>query len=101
MELDSNFDSFSDVADEIAMPPKYKVVFLNDDFTPMNFVVTVLVEIFHKGAAEAEALMRNIHQSGRGVAGVYVYDIAETKAQETMQRAREQGFPLKCVLEKE
>lgn len=80
-------------------PPMYKVVLFNDDFTTKDFVVDILVMIYHKGAAEAAELMWRIHRQGEGVAGVYPLDIAETKVAATIDLARENGFPLKVSLE--
>ena len=94
-------ESSSDSAVEFELPPKYKVILLNDDFTTKDFVVYVLVNIFKKSEVEAERIMEAVHKSGRGIAGVYPYDIAATKARMTMDKARGSGFPLKCVVEKE
>jgi ATP-dependent Clp protease adaptor protein ClpS len=80
-------------------PPMYKVVLFNDDFTTKEFVVEILVVIYHKGAAEATELMWRIHRQGKGVAGVYPLDIAETKVAATIDLAHENGFPLKVSLE--
>jgi ATP-dependent Clp protease adaptor protein ClpS len=85
--------------EKTAEPPMYRVVLYNDDFTTKEFVVVVLVEVFHKGVAEATELMWRIHRQGRGVAGVYPLEIAETKATAVTELAREQGFPLKLSLE--
>ena len=80
-------------------PPMYKVVLFNDDFTTKEFVVEILVMIYHKAVGEAAELMWRIHRQGKGVAGVYSLDIAETKAVATIDLARENGFPLKVSLE--
>jgi ATP-dependent Clp protease adaptor protein ClpS len=82
-------------------PKKYKVVFLNDDTTPMEFVVGVLMEIFKHSAATAEKITMTIHNEGSGVVGVYSYEIAEQKSIETTQAARNNGFHLQVRLEEE
>jgi len=81
-------------------PSMYKVLLHNDDYTTMDFVVMVLETIFHKSAEEATVIMLNVHEQGRGVAGVYTRDVAETKAILVHDLARKNEFPLKCSLEK-
>lgn len=76
-------------------PRKYKVIFHNDDFTTMEFVVMVLAVVFHKTEADAQRIMLDVHRRGQGTAGVYSYDIAQTKAHKAMQMARDEGFPLR------
>ncbi|MBQ8978567.1 MAG: ATP-dependent Clp protease adaptor ClpS [Oscillospiraceae bacterium] len=80
-------------------PRKYNVIMLNDDFTTMDFVVQVLVDIFHKDPVTAEALMLDVHNKGRAVVGSYSYDIARTKVQTAMNRARAEGFPFLMLVE--
>jgi len=82
-------------------PPLYKCILLNDDYTPMEFVVEILKEVFHKPHAEATRIMLHVHQNGMGVAGIYPYEIAETKVRTVEELARESQYPLKCVMEKE
>ena len=82
-------------------PDMYKVVMLNDDFTTMDFVVEILIDIFGKSEAEARKIMFAVHKQGRGVAGVYVYDIAVSKIAQVDEAAKKKGFPLKCIVEKE
>lgn len=81
-------------------PPMYKVILLNDDYTPMEFVVEILKVVFHRPHAEATKIMLHVHQNGMGVAGVYPYEIAETKVRTVEELARQSEFPLKCVMEK-
>jgi ATP-dependent Clp protease adaptor protein ClpS len=81
-------------------PPLYKVILLNDDYTPMEFVVEILKAIFHKPHAEATRIMLHVHQNGMGVAGVYPCEIAETKVRTVEEIARQNEYPLKCVMEK-
>lgn len=83
----------------IREPRHYRVVMHNDDFTPMDFVVDILIDIFHKGVPEAERLMLMVHESGRAAVGSYPYDIAVTKVQTALARAREQGYPFRMTVE--
>jgi len=80
-------------------PTLYKVVLLNDDYTTMEFVVEVLMSVFQKTASEAYQIMMNVHVNGRGIAGVYPWEVAETKAETVISTARESGFPLQAVTE--
>lgn len=82
-------------------PKKWKVIFLNDEYTPMTFVTTVLREIFRKGEGESFSLMMDVHNNGSSVVGVYPKGIAETKKEETISRAREEGHPLNVRIEPE
>lgn len=82
-------------------PPMYKVMILNDDFTPMEFVVMVLERFFGMNHAQAFELMLTVHKKGLAVAGVFSYEIAETKVTQVMQMAREHQHPLQCTMEKE
>lgn len=81
------------------LPPDRKVVFYNDDFTTMDFVVDVLVSIFNKSAPEAEKIMRTVHENGSSVVGTYTYDIAVSRTNLTIQIARKNGFPLRVEIE--
>lgn len=86
---------------QLQEPPKYRVLLLNDDYTPMDFVVDILVQLFHKTPPQANRIMMSVHQKGSGVCGVYTYEIAETKVDEVIRCAREHGHPLMCVMEPE
>lgn len=81
---------------EVKLPPDYKVILFNDDYTTKDFVVEVLEHVFHKTTADAIAIMEAVHQTGMGVAGVYTYDIAVTRASLAENLARKRGFPLRC-----
>lgn len=83
----------------VQQPKKYRVVLHNDHYTTMEFVVDVLKKVFHKSAAEAHAIMMSVHQKGRGMVGIYPYDIAATKIEKTRSMARRNGYPLKCTME--
>ena len=80
-------------------PRLYNVVLLNDDYTTMDFVVSVLESVFGKCPAEAVQIMLQVHRTGKGVAGVYARQIAEAKVAQVHKRARAEGFPLKCSIE--
>jgi ATP-dependent Clp protease adaptor protein ClpS len=81
-------------------PSLYKVLLLNDDYTPMEFVVYVLQLYFNKSAEDAYTVMMHVHQKGVGVCGVYTYEVAETKVTQVMDHALQSGHPLQCTLEK-
>lgn len=82
-------------------PSMYKVLLLNDDFTPMDFVVHILEKFFHKNRQEATDIMMNVHRKGVGVCGVFTYEIAETKVTQVMDYARTHEQPLQCTMEKD
>ncbi len=82
-------------------PPLYKVLLLNDDFTPMEFVVYVLERFFHKNRQEATTIMLHVHRRGVGVCGVFTYEVAETKVNQVVDHARQNQHPLQCTMEKE
>ena len=86
---------------EITRPRLYRVLLLNDDYTPMDFVVMVLGQYFRKAEGEAQAIMLAVHRKGQGVAGVYTREVAETKVVQVTQHARTEGFPLRVVAEPE
>lgn len=85
---------------EAREPKQYKVFLLNDDYTPMDFVVQVLVSIFRKEATDATRIMLDIHKRGRGLGGVFTYDIAGTKVEQVKTLATQNGHPLKCLMER-
>jgi ATP-dependent Clp protease adaptor protein ClpS len=82
-------------------PKRWKVILLNDDSTPMEFVISLLVEIFKHTPDTAKEIMFQVHETGSGIAGVYSFEIAEAKAVEATQQARTNGFPLQIKLEEE
>ena len=82
-------------------PAMYKVLMLNDDYTPMEFVVHVLERFFAKGHEEAVRIMLHVHQRGVGVCGVFTYEVAETKVNQVMDLARQHQHPLQCTIEKD
>jgi ATP-dependent Clp protease adaptor protein ClpS len=88
-------------APETDTPPRYRVLLLNDDYTTWDFVIFVLMRFFRKSEAEAEAITLEVHQKGVGLAGVYPFEVAETKATQVIRAAREEGYPLRATVEPE
>ncbi len=86
---------------KLARPTRYKVLLFNDDYTPMEFVVLILEQIFGKGPTEATQIMLAVHRGGVGVAGVYVLDVAETRVAAVHQTAEARGYPLRAGVEQE
>jgi ATP-dependent Clp protease adaptor protein ClpS len=86
---------------KLKKPPLYKVLLHNDNFTSMEFVVSVLISVFHKNEQTAHAIMMKVHQQGVGVAGVYTYEIAEAKIDKVTELARAREFPLMCSMEED
>ncbi len=84
---------------QLQKPPMYKVLLLNDDFTPMDFVVSILQKIFYKSKEDAVKITMNVHTAGVGVCGVFTKDIAETKAEQVVVYAQENQHPLQCTIE--
>ena len=85
--------------EEVQEPRLYRVLLHNDDYTTMEFVIGILVEVFHKSAEQAAAIMLAVHEQGMGVCGVYPHEMAETKVATVHSRARGAGFPLKSTME--
>ena len=104
-DQNSNGDSGTIVVTETKTktkkPSMYKVLLLNDDYTPMEFVVHILERIFYKSHEEATQIMLHVHQKGIGVCGVYTYEIAETKVTQVVDIPRRNQHPLQCTMEKE
>lgn len=86
---------------QLKKPPLYKVILLNDDYTPMEFVVRVLERYFHKSREEATRIMLQVHQKGMGICGVFTREVAETKVRQVMLYAAESQHPLQCSMEPE
>ncbi len=87
------------VKSKVKLPKQYQVIMFNDDYTTMEFVIEVLTNIFNKNTIEAEKIMMDVHKVGHGIAGIYSYDIAMTKAGTAMSWAKEEGFPFKLSVE--
>jgi len=94
---DKEFDLDLDI--DIQEPKLYKVILLNDDYSTMEFVIDILVKIFHKTNDEAMQIMLNVHNKGKGVCGIYTYEVAQTKVAQVSQEARNKGYPLKAIIE--
>ena len=100
-ELDEGLDTGVIEKAEVQEPSFYKVVILNDDFTPMDFVTHVLQKFFNKSPDEAKKVMLDVHKDGVGVAGVFSFEVAETKVFLTNNLSKQNKYPLKCTMEKE
>ena len=106
---EENNDDFKDKFSSIVLeekpklkkPPLYKVIMLNDDYTPMEFVIEMLQTYFSKSQEQATEIMLHIHQKGIGICGLYTYEIAESKATQVLDKARKNQHPLQIKLEKE
>ncbi len=86
---------------KLKKPQLYKVILLNDDYTPMEYVVKLLMGIFNKSEAAAVQIMLSVHQQGSGICGIYTHEIAETKVKTVTEMAKIDEHPLKCIMEKE
>ena len=95
------FEEELDFALELEEPGMFKVLLHNDDYTSMDFVVDILIRIFHKTHAEAEQIMLQIHEKEKAVCGVYSFEIAQTKAEQVKQLAKENEFPLLATIEED
>ena len=106
---DNGGDGGGDFEDGVAVktrirtqkPSMYKVLMLNDDYTPMEFVIQILEQVFSKNQDEATQIMLHVHQKGVGICGVFTYEVAETKVNQTMDMARKHQHPLQCTIEKD
>lgn len=102
-DRDDDFDTaiITKTKSKTAKPPLYKVLLLNDDYTPMEFVVHILERFFGLGVTQAEAIMLAVHTKGLAVVGVFTHEVAETKVTQVMDYARRNQHPLQCTMEKE
>lgn len=98
---DTGTDIVTDTKPKTKKPSLYKVLLLNDDYTPMEFVVYVLERFFNKSRDEATRIMLHVHQKGVGVCGIYTFEVAETKVAQVMNFSRQNEHPLQCTMEKE
>lgn len=99
MDQQENSTVLERQAQKTKPPGRYQVVLLNDDFTPQEFVVEILKDVFTKTDVEAVEIMLYVHYKGRGVCGVFTKEVAETKVENVLTRAQKEGHPLKCVME--
>ncbi|MFP4483640.1 MAG: ATP-dependent Clp protease adapter ClpS [Spirochaetota bacterium] len=86
--------------EKVKEPDMYRVVLHNDDYTTMEFVVEVIMKVFHKSVMDATTIMLRVHKQGRGTVGTFTYDVAQTKAQQVHKLARQRDYPLKATVEK-
>ena len=101
MTVENDVQIDEKVKQTVQEPKKWKVIFLNDDYTPMDFVIQVLQQIFKHSQETATSITMQIHNEGSGIAGIYTFDIAEVKAVESTTLARTNGFPLQVKMEEE
>ena len=87
------------INEKIKEPDQFKVILLNDHYTTMEFVIEILMSIFHKSIEDASRIMLDIHKKGKGMVGVYTWDIAVTKSEQVHAAAKANEFPLKCIVE--
>ncbi|WP_041958229.1 ATP-dependent Clp protease adapter ClpS [Sulfurospirillum arsenophilum] len=99
--LEGEFQNETIDAIEIKEPRMYKVLLLNDDYSSMEFVIKVLMQIFHHSFEKANEIMLSVHEKGKGLCGVYTYEIAETKVAHVRKMAKEEQFPLRAIMEEE
>ena len=97
--MDENIDTIERTEHKVKQPNLYVVRLLNDDFTPFDFVIALLIEVFHKSMEEAQAITADIHKSGSGTVGIYTRDIAETKVQIVARTARAHEHPLQATID--
>jgi len=100
-EGEANIGVITKTRPKTKKPSLYKVLLLNDDYTPMEFVIHVLERFFNKSPEEATIIMLHVHQHGVGICGLYTYEVAETKVTQVMDFARQHQHPLQCTMEKE
>ena len=99
--IDKNGSDTGKKRKKASPPKKIKVIYHNDDYTPMEFVIHVLEQFFNKAHEEATQIMLHVHQKGVGTCGIYTYEIAETKVNQTMDLAQQHQHPLQCTIEKD
>jgi len=99
MATDTKFEYLNET--KLEFPKKYKVFLLNDDYTSMDFVIDILISVFHKTYEEAEAIMLDVHKKEKAICGIYTHEIAETKVLIVHKKAKDSGFPLQCIMEEE
>ncbi|WP_333805141.1 ATP-dependent Clp protease adapter ClpS [Sulfurospirillum sp.] len=99
--LEGDFQNETIEAIEIKEPKMYKVLLLNDDYSSMEFVIKVLMQIFHHSFEKATEITLSVHEQGKGLCGVYTYEIAETKVAHVRKMAKEEQFPLRAIMEEE
>lgn len=96
-----NIEEITKTEVDITNPPMYKVILHNDDYTPMDLVIDILIKVFHKNLDEANDIMWQVHEKGKAICGVYVHEIAQTKVHQVKTIAKANGYPLLATYEKE
>jgi ATP-dependent Clp protease adaptor protein ClpS len=96
----SGTDLLQKQEEKLQEPEDFRIILLNDHYTTMDFVVDILILIFHKNEEDANRIMMDVHRKGRGIVGVYSWDIAQTKMNQVHTLARQHDFPLRCIVEK-
>ncbi len=91
----------TDIENSVGIPKQYRVYMINDDYTSWDFCIRIIVKVFHRSVKEADAITNQIHTKGKGLCGVYSFEIAETKADQVEVAARNEGFPMKCSIEED
>ena len=99
--LEHDFESETIEQNEVKEPRRYKVLLLNDDYSSMDFVIKVLMSIFHHSYEKATDIMLSVHEKGLGLCGIYTYEIAETKVSHVRKMAKNEKFPLRAIMEEE
>jgi len=99
MSIHTDYELAEEV--KVKYPKKFKVFILNDDYTSMEFVIDILITLFHKSYEEAEKIMLEVHKKEKGLCGVFTKEIAETKVMQVTKKAQDNGFPLKATMEEE
>ncbi len=99
--MSNELEIISDEQLKLQEPKKYKIFLLNDDYSTMDFVISILTRIFKKSQEESTQIMLNIHNNGKEICGIYTYEIASTKVIQVKTLAKEKGFPLKAIMEEE
>ncbi|MPQ43439.1 ATP-dependent Clp protease adaptor ClpS [Clostridium tarantellae] len=99
--MEANVSTIEKKKVKLKKPKHFKVIMYNDDFTTMEFVVEILMNIFRKSISEANKIMMDVHKKGKGIAGIYPYDIAISKVEKAMELAKIEGFPFKLTIEEE
>jgi ATP-dependent Clp protease adaptor protein ClpS len=98
--LGNGIELYTKQEEKLQEPEEFRVILLNDHYTTMEFVVDILILVFHKNENDANQIMMDIHRKGRGIVGVYPWDIAQTKMEQVHVLAQENDFPLRCIIEK-
>lgn len=99
MSVEHKLEQQTIFSEDLEEPKQYRVMLLNDDYTTKDFVVAILVGVFHKKHEDALSIMEDVHKKGRAIVGAYTYDIAATRCVQVHEAARQNGFPLRCVME--